>query len=260
MPSNSLSIIIVNYKSDHILEKCIASFLKSLNNIDFEIIVVNNDNSDISFLKNISNNIKIINNESNLGFGAGANRGAKIAKGEILFFLNPDSHFFSGNIQDILNHFREKPKAALLGCQILTEQKKVQKWSAGKEISLWNLILNNLGLTQDRRIWQSKKPIIAEWVTGTAVFAKKESFQEIGGFDEKFFMYFEDMDLSRRMRLAGKEVWHFPSFSVIHSGGKSYSDRSSQKKDYYRSQIYYFKKHRPKLEYYLIKTIQKIFY
>lgn len=239
--SKLLSVIIVNYRSEHYLERCIASVYNYLEKDIFEIIVVNNDICED--LKRTSSNfaeIKIINQQRNIGFGAADNKGAREAHGKYLLFLNPDTEILSAEAVKILDKFAENKKIAAIGPRLLTDKGKTQEWCAGKEFTLWELIKNNIGLVESKKIWESQKEIFADWVSGAALFIRKEIFESIGGFDENFFMYFEDEDLCKRIRRAGYNVVYFPQVSILHHGGKSRKSPLKQKKQYFASLFYFF--------------------
>jgi len=151
-------------------------------------------------------------------------------------------------------------KIGIIGGQLLKKNGETQQWSAGIETSLLNLIKNNLGFSRSRKIWKSEKKITTDWVSGTAMIIEKNLFQKIGGFDEKFFMYFEDMDLCGRIRKIGRKIVYFPQLKARHLEGGSYERREVKKKDYYDSQEYFFKKNRPKIEFWIIKSIRNFLY
>lgn len=257
-----LSIIIVAYKSKKYLEACVASLYEKLINIpSWEIIIVNNDESeDIYNLALDFSKIKLIDHKKNIGFGAGANLGVREANGEILLFLNPDAEVLTKNACQILDKFSVDDKIGIIGGKILNDEEKNQKWSAGREISFYDLVRNNLGISRSGKIWKSSRIVNCDWVAGTTMFVRKKMFEDLGGFDDNFFMYFEDMDLCKRIREAGKEVIYFSDFIVRHKNGKSYADKKLQKKHYNDSMEYYFKKNRPKWEYATIKIIRIIFF
>lgn len=243
MPSKKLSIIIVNFRSEQCLSRCIASIYDNFN-VDLEIIIVNNDQTEK--LENVCRdfpNVRIINRGKNIGFGAGNNLGAKYVNGKIILFLNPDTEILSENIEDVLAQFDKDCNLGVLGAQLINKTGKVQDWSVGNETGLWDIARNNLKIPRSRKIWESKKSLLVDWVSGTAFFIRRDIFEKIGKFDENFFMYFEDIDLCRRTRKAGKKVLYFPDFEVRHYGGESYKNKNWQKKNYYDSQEYYFKKH-----------------
>jgi hypothetical protein len=251
-----LSIIIVNYQSAEYLKKCAASIFDRVKNINFEVIVVNNSAEEIADMPDF----RIINAKENLGFGKGHNLGVKNARGEILWFLNPDTEIITDNIREVLKEFQKVESIGVIGPRLIDEAGEIQTWSAGTYPSIWDLVKNNLGFPASRRIWRSAEKKEADWVSGTALFIKKYLFQKLGGFDEKFFMYFEDIDLGKRVRKAGYKVIYFPVFKIRHFGGKSFKDNKLQKKYYHASQEYYFEKHFGKLKSSLVKLLSKLFY
>lgn len=253
--SKQLSIIIVTYNDVDYLKHCIASIYQKFANFpSWEIIIVNNDkNQDIRQLPLDFSKIKLINHKKNIGFGSGINLGAKYAQGEFLLMLNPDTKILTENVQKVIEEFNKNSEVGVIGGRIIDRKNKSQDWSAGREISLYNLVRNNLGLNQSKHIWGSPEKIKCDWVTGTVLFIRKKLFNQINGFDKNFFMYFEDMDLCKRARLAGKKVILFPEFKIFHSGGQSYTDKNLQKKHYYDSMEYYFKKHYHGINYRIVK-------
>lgn len=242
--SRRLSIIIVNYRSEQYLEKCIASIYNWSNPEFFEIIVINNDPAtDLEEIQSKYRDIRLYNVKKNLGFGAGCNLGAKKATGEFFLFLNPDTQFLDDYVGKILDKFvKSREKIGIIGPGLVTDEGKTQQWCAGKTITLWQIVKNNLGIIENKKIWESQEDICTDWVSGAALAIKKEAFEKIGGFDEKFFMYFEDDDLCRRARKAGYEVLYWPKEAILHSGGKSYGNVFPQKVQFYKSLAYYIKK------------------
>ncbi|GBE16976.1 N-acetylglucosaminyl-diphospho-decaprenol L-rhamnosyltransferase [bacterium BMS3Abin15] len=282
----TLSIIIVNYKSERYIEKCIVSIREKIKDLSFEIIVVNNDESDIEF-----DNVKIINSGENVGFGRANNLGAKEARGKYLLFLNPDTLLLTENIKKVVEEFENNEKIGMVGPRLLTIKNETQRWCAGAESSLLNLIRNNFGATKSKKIWESKEKTRADWVSGAAMFIKKELFYRLSGFDEKFFMYFEDEDLCKRVRSTGYKIIYFPEVEIKHLGGKSFENKTlkdsnltcktksseaflsvkalasaeakegkkAQKNYFYASQDYYFQKHFGKLTSWIVKFLRKVF-
>lgn len=236
----SISFIIVNYQSEKYLLKCVSSIKEKILGVNYEVIIINNDNNDLGV--ELPSDIKLINKGKNIGFGAGCNLGARSAQGEILCFLNPDTEIVSENIFDLLNEFNKDKRIGIIGPKLITEDGRVQEWIAGKEITILSTLLNNLGHKRDKKIWESEISVECAWVSGAAMFIKKDIFQNFGGFDEKFFMYFEDIDLCRRACQLGYKVLYFPDFQIRHFCGKSFCHKKKQKKYYHASQYAYFKK------------------
>lgn len=248
-----ISFIIVNYKSRELLEKCISSIKRTALSFSHETIIVSNDGEVFNFPE-----IKTINLENNLGFGVGCNAGAKIAQGEILCFLNPDIEIISNDFQKIISEFENDPKLGIIGPKLVTENNKVQEWGAGKEINFFDIIGNNLGFKRSRKIWTSEKRVECAWVSGACLFIKKNLFERLNGFDEKFFLYFEDIDLCKRIKKFGYKIIYFPKFVIKHFGGRSFENKKYQKKYYYSSQDYYFQKHFGKIHYFLLKITRRL--
>ncbi len=254
-----LSVIIVNYNGAKHLKKCVKSvYVKISDKVIWELVLVNNDeNQDITKLPLDFSKIKLIDHRKNVGFGAGVNLGISKAVGDCLLILNPDAEILSKNISEVLERFDADKELGIVGGGILTKQDEREWWSSGRELSLYDLIRNNLGITRSREVWNSSREMICDWVGGSAMFARKSLFEKLGGFDERFFMYFEDMDLCKRAREAGSRVLFFPYFKVRHIGGQSYRDKNLQKKHYYDSMELYLQKHSQPLSRWLVKLGRK---
>lgn len=249
MPNSKtiLSIISVNFESKEYLRGCIASVLKFLNHIENEIIIVNNDKShltaqDLAYFQE-NKEITIINNGTNIGFGAGINAGVKKARGEYLLFLNPDAEILSADLDKLLERFKKNSEIAAIGPKLTVKNNEPQEWCAGKELSFLQIIKNNLGAIESRKIWESKKEIFVDWVSGGAMFVRADVFRKIGGFDENFFMYFEDNDLCKRIRQSGYKILYAPNFEIKHLCGKSSKNKLIQKWHFFKSMAYYLIKY-----------------
>ena len=252
-----VSFIILNYRSEEYLRRCIKSLASHVNDVSYEIIVVNNDEKPL-MIEFDSPNIKVIDNESNNGYAKGCNMGAKSAKGNILFFLNADTEFLTSGLHDFLKVFKTDNIGAAAP-RLLTPEGKVQAWSAGNEITLGESIRNNMGLSRNRMLLEKEDIYHVDWVSGAALAIPKKTFIRCGGFDENFFMYFEDVDICRRIRNLGFKVTLVPTTKILHAGGKSYSSAKKQKDHYYKSQDYYFKKHFGSIICCVLGILRKIF-
>ena len=256
---NTLSIIIVSYNNTGSLESCIASIYEKLaDRLRWEVVLINNDpKQNLDDFQIDLAKVKIIDHKKNVGFGAGVNLGVALAEGEILLILNADTRMISDNVAVLLEEFAKSDEVGIISGRILDGQNVTQEWIAGKELSVYDLVRNNLGLSRNKKIWNSLKKIECDWVAGTAMFIEKDLFEKLEGFDEDFFMYFEDMDLCRRARQLGKKIMFFPEFKIFHGSGKSYSDKRLQKKHYYDSMEKYFQKNRGFFSWALVRTIRK---
>jgi GT2 family glycosyltransferase len=234
------SIIIVNYKTKDLTANCINSVIEKFNNFDYEIIIIDNASSDGS-LEEINKiffeKIKIIKNDSNIGFGPANNKAAKIANGDYLFFLNSDTILESGDLGEIDGYFKKNKNVGIIGPQLILQNGKHQPYSNGSFPSLFNVLFQKFNKDCHNEISE------ADWVSGAALIIRKEIFLKLKGFDENFFMYFEDIDLCKLTKNLGYKVIYFPRFIVKHLLGQSQSNFYKRKNDYFISQDYFFKKH-----------------
>lgn len=257
--TTTFSFIIVNYKSHHVLGKWFASLQHTkLLPHEYEIIVVNNDASEQNALEKLKHihTFTLLVSPQNNGFGKACNIGAQKARGKILAFINPDTLFIKGDLRDVYNEFKQDTHIGVIGLQLITEENNIQPWSAGSLITLLDILKNNLGFPSSKRLWESKTAIDVDWVSGASLFISRELFNQSKGFDETFFLYFEDADVCRRIQLLGKRILYYPRITVKHLCGQSSTSKKLQKKQYYISQEYYFKKHRPKWESFFLKALR----
>lgn len=255
-----LSIVIVSYNSKNNLENSIKSIYEKMgNSTDWEIVIVNNDEKEDLFKMDIDfTKAKIIDHKKNVGFGAGVNLGVKNSKGKFLLILNPDTEIKTNNINQVIEKFENDKKIGIIGGGIFGEKGERQKWSAGREISFYDLVRNNLGISRSSKIWNSSEEIECDWVAGTVLFVKRKLFEKLKGFDDSnFFMYFEDMDLCKRARQLGWKVVFYPEFKVFHGNGKSYQDGRLQKKHYYDSMEKFFSKQKRFFSLWVAKFIRR---
>ncbi|MDO8565751.1 MAG: glycosyltransferase family 2 protein [Candidatus Moranbacteria bacterium] len=257
----SVSLIFVNYRSARYLTGALKSlFSFELADDFFEVIVVNNDSSERIALQNLQRAFPflLIESSENTGFGCGCNLGARRARGAILGFINPDVLWEGTYLRKIAAVFGENRQVGVLGMALFDTKRRPEAWSVGEEPSFISLSLNNF-LPVRRAAYQNQKSFSSDWVSGGALFVRAALFAEIGGFDERFFLYFEDADLCKVVRRLGFSVISCPQFPLIHLGGKSQISRQLQKKHFYDSQKKYFEKHRPTWENNALKFLHFFF-
>ena len=255
-----ISCIIVNYQSVDILPACFSSFANISLPGSYEILVANNDVRERDALRALQNRFQfsIIDLPENKGFSSASNEAAKVARGRTLLFLNPDTRFLSGDFSSSLASLSEG-KVGVIGFRLLKERTLREAWSAGKEVTLFSLIANHF--RPFSRPWQFFAEQSVDWVSGAAFLVLRELFVRLGGFDERFFLYYEDVDFCFRTREVGKTVLLSPTVSVLHIGGKSMRSvgYSHQKAAYYKSQEQYFHMHRPKYEEVILRLLHAVF-
>jgi len=260
-----ISIVTLNYKKKEFTIACIHSLYKQyesdFKNNNMEVIIVDNDSKDGS-VELIREEIKmhkfvnmhvIANNENN-GFGTGCNIGTKKASGEFIVFLNNDTLVKDKGLIKMVNYCQNHQDISILGGQLRNFDGSLQP-STGKFYTLWYAILLLLGLQRFGVLDKSPNSIQkVDWVKGGLLMIRKDDFEKIGGFDEKIFMYTEDMELCYRAHLAGMNVYFYPDVLVLHKDQGS-SNKTFAIVNIYKNLLYFYKKHRSFLEYQLLKFI-----
>ncbi len=238
------SIIIVSYNTKELTANCLASVFAHCRTDDFEIIVVDNNSHDGSvetLKKRFGDRIKIIANDDNRGFGAANNQGAKIARGDFLFFLNSDTTIKDDILNPLKEFFHKNREAGIVAPKLLLADGSEQPFACGKFPRLWESIIGKLVSAGENEA-SGYDSFATDWVSGAALVIRRRIFERIGGFDENFFMYFEDMDLCRQTKGGGYGIYVYPAAAVNHLVGRSSSGLKMTKKQYYRSQNYFFRK------------------
>lgn len=220
-----VSVISVSYNNEDSIENFISSVQKNISEND-ELIIVDNHSSDLTVEK-ISKfkNVKLVLSDKNLGFSKGNNLGVKAAKGQYLFFLNPDT-FLDKPILDELIDFYEDRNAGLIGPKLTLPNGKIQP-SVRNLPTFWGAFQEYI-LGIKRKFSQYAPEIVYPQevgaVYGAAMLINKELFEKIKGFDERYFLYYEDIDLCRKIKKVGKKVYYFPGVFIKHAVGGSKSD------------------------------------
>lgn len=248
------SIIIVNYNTTQLLINCIETIYKHTSDVDFEIIVVDNNSPDRSIenlIKQFSE-VKLILHTTNIGFGGANNLGAEIAKGDYLFFLNPDTLLLNNSIKYFTDFYRsnnELLKIGALGSVLLDKNKNINgSYSETYSTLLDEIIISLksffLEVERKEKFLEKDYKKVA-WVSGANLFIKKNVFLEIKKFDENIFMYYEELDLQKRLNKIGLSNYIIKEPQIIHLEGGSFNDQMSisKKKIVDKSRIYFYKKY-----------------
>ena len=196
-----VSIVILNFNGRHLLGDC----LESIRRQDFprvEVIVADNasDDGSIDYLKQHFPEVRVVEHPQNYGFSAGNNIASNVAKGEYLFFLNNDTRLHPQCVAELVSAAESKG-ADVCGCSVTDFEGMVPPRVMG---------IDFIGFPFYGRFF---------YVEGCAIFFKRDSFDELGGFDEDYFMFFEDLDICWRARLRGKRVILVKGATVYHMGG-----------------------------------------
>lgn len=251
-----ISIIIVNFKVKEKLLKCIESIYVSKPKTQFEIIVVNNDEDEnlSSELKGLFPEVIYVKSKTNLGYGGGNNLGAKHAKGEYLFVLNPDTLIFKDTIDELIAFLRKNMNVGI-AAPMLVDQNNVPFMLQGTSeltpskgivcLSFIEKLFPNNPLSRQYWLkdWNHQKLQEVEVTPGTAFMISKKLFTQIGGFDESFFLYFEEDDISKRVRKLGQKIYILAKAKIYHEVGASTKQLNNSSLIFAKSRFTYFKKH-----------------
>jgi len=222
-----LSIIIVNYNSKDKALNCLKSIEQAdLSWINYEIIVVDNNSRDgiAEAVKNQFPKVKFIQSDRNRGMGGGNNLGARGAAGEYLLIINPDTILRSDSIRKMFDSYKADPQIGLLGPKLIYRNGQLQ-YSCHRFPKLLTPIYRRtfLGKFAERHLndfllkdYDHESARQVDWVQGSCILIRKSLFTDLAGFDERFFMYFEDTDLCRRILQVGLKVIYEPMAVVIH--------------------------------------------
>ncbi|MBI5045178.1 MAG: glycosyltransferase family 2 protein [Candidatus Levybacteria bacterium] len=253
-----VSIIILSYNRSDLLKECLSSIYNNVKN-NFEVIVVDNASSDdsIEVVKKNFKKVKLIQNNENAGFAKGCNIGAKNATGEYLLFLNSDAELENDPLPALLKTFDENKDAGIVGGLLLNHDNTLQR-SFGNFYFIKNIfILLFRGEKGELERYKSSITLKTDWVSGGFMMVNKEVFQSVGGFNESYFMYIEDMDLCYRVKKIGKCVYVNPHAKVKHLGQGSSNKTFAIVHIFEGLQIFY-KQQRSIYEYYVVKCMLAI--
>lgn len=252
MNTPDLSIITVNWNTSAELRECLLSIAQE----GFETIVIDNASSDdsVEMVKNNFPYVRLIENTENLGFAKACNQGIAVSKGRYVLLLNPDCIVQKGVLQGLVKFADENPDGGLFGPKILnldgSTYYSCRRFPTLRAGIFRNTILGKYfpknAYTRDYLMaeWDHSSPKDVDWLSGAALLIRRELLDEIGGLDERFFMYCEDVDIAYRAKQKGWRAVYYPGVSIIHARARS-SDKKPNRMiiEFHKSMYRFFKKH-----------------
>jgi len=224
----TLSIIYINYNTRGLLKQSLKRLFLISPAIDYEVIVVDNNSSDESAEMVIERfpAVKLIRAGKNLGYAAGANLGIKNSAGKYVAIFNPDIFFTSGGLEAIVNYLDNNSSVGLVGPKLINADKSLQ-YSCYKFPKIFTPLLRRSFLGGTRfgkkkldeyllKDFDHHASREVDWLLGGAFLARKSALSEVGYFDERYFLYFEDTDLAQKLKAKGYRVVYLPSAKMIH--------------------------------------------
>lgn len=252
-----LSVVIVNYNVKYFLEQCLASVMAACKfQPDVEIYVVDNCSTDgsLEYLMPRYPNVSWVANRENRGFGAANNQVLTLLKGKLVLFLNPDTILGENSLRDCVSFLNSNLAAGALGVRMVDGSGKYLKeskrgfptpWVAFCKMAGFSAIFPKSGLFS--RYYMGNLPENAinrvDALAGAFMVVRKEVLDKTGGFDERFFMYAEDIDLSFRIKEAGYENYYLPTVTIIHFKGESTRKNATYIKRFYGAMGQFIRKH-----------------
>lgn len=242
-----LSIIILNYNVRYFLELCLKSVQQAVATIDAEIIVVDNHSDDEScnMVKQLFPEVILIENQVNYGFSKGNNIGVAKAKGEYICILNPDTVVAEDAFVKLLKFSENIEKMGIVGCKLINGAGIFLPESKRNVPYVKASLLKLLGNSKFYYASHLNKDVSGkvDVLVGAFMFLERELYNAVGGFDEDYFMYGEDIDLSYRVLKLGRQNYYYGDTTVIHFKGEStLRDKDYVKRFFGAMQIFY-KKH-----------------
>jgi len=271
-----LSIIIVNWNTTKLLIDCLKSLEFEIRNLKFEVevIVVDNGSTDNSVkefenlkfdiensfkIKNLK--LKIIENESNLGFSKGNNLGVKESSGDFIMLLNSDTVVKEGAIEKLVNFLEENKNISIVGPRLLNQDGTKQAncgFFPDLKVAFLMLFKEHFGGSDSVR-FSPDESCRVDWLMGAAFVAKKEVFDKTGGLDEEIFMYMEEVEWFYRTKKQGFLAYFLKEAEIIHLGrGSSTSGKKEPIINIYKGLLHFFKKHRSKTEIIILILMLKL--
>ncbi|MBP9094998.1 MAG: glycosyltransferase family 2 protein [Ignavibacteria bacterium] len=247
-----LSLIYVNYNTSGHLLTSIESILKLKSDVEYEVIVVDNNSPDKSALSGFEkkfNNIKIIYNIKNEGFGEACNIGAAASDAPYVCFVNPDIIFLNGFFRQVIDFIDKNDSAGTVGVSLIDPDGCAQYSFNDFPDMNWEIseLFGNTDILIQQKLKKTgNNPLPIDWVIGAFMFMRKSVFNDVNGFDSDYFLYYEDTDLQRRIRSKGYTNYLLPYIKLIH-GTKSSIQGDEGNKAYNfmmnKSKMIYFYKH-----------------
>jgi GT2 family glycosyltransferase len=255
---NTPSVVIVNWNAGRALDDCLASLYASAPGGTPEVLLVDNASTDGSQARAAREypGMKVLQNAENHGFARGANQGLERVVGELILLLNPDAVLQPCTLSRLVDFMNEHPEAAVVGPRLLNPDGTVQgsarrdpsPWTGlfGRDAPLTRLFPNNpISRRELPNLHHGgEAPLEVDWISGACLLVRRAAYEQVGGLDERFFLFWEDADWCRRFRMVGWKVYYLPTAVGTHRVGVSRAQRPMRSAvDFHRSAYHYYRKH-----------------
>jgi len=258
-PAPEVTAIIVNFNAGDELRTALASIASELTGHPWEGVVVDNASQDGSgaIADEFAPAVTLVANAANVGFGRAVNQALARARAPFVLIMNPDCRLEPGALAALEAELRRHPRCAIVGPRILDPDGSVQGSARGDPDMVTGFfgrstalrrLLPRLAVSRrnvvDAPVAADGASIAVDWLSGACVLACREVLAAVGGFDERYFLYWEDADLCRRLRAAGHEVRYVPAASAVHRvGHSSRTARAPSVRAFHDSAYLYYSTH-----------------
>ena len=236
MTRPDISAVLVNYNAGPELAKALQSIVSALSELSWEAVVVDNASSDGSanIVESLGPRVRLIANAANVGFARGVNQGVAASTGRVILMMNPDCRLVAGAYAFMHRELERSPSTAIVGPRILDPDGSVQGSARGDPDMftgvfgrttrlrrfLPGLAVSRRNVVTDAAV-RNADAVTVDWVSGACMVVRREAFDEVRGFDERYFLYWEDADLCRRLRARGYKIRYVPTATAVHRVGQS---------------------------------------
>ena len=228
--SLDISVILVSYNTIDMTKKALNDLFASVGNLEMEVFMIDNASRDNSaeVLRREYPHITLIENQQNVGFGRANNQALPFIRGRYVLLLNTDAFVESDTLFKTMQYMEAHPKCGMLGVRLLGRDGTLQP-SCRYFPTSWNIFLERTNLKKffkhtkliDDMSWDHNSVRNCDWVPGCYALIRKEVIDQVGLFDPRYFLYYEEVDHCFAAKRAGWEVAYFPDSTVVHVGGES---------------------------------------
>lgn len=257
-----ISIIIVNWNTRDLLRNCIGSVYKTIYDVTFEVIVVDNASRDgsASMLRKEYPQVEIIQNEENRGFGAANNQAMRVMNGKYALLLNSDTVLTENAVKELFAFMETRGESAMACGQLLNADGSKQNSIASLPGLL--TLMANMPLLEylfpkryPGKRYHYRAPVEIDSGIGACLMVRKKAIDEVGLFDERYFFFFEETDWAHQMKKAGWKIFHVPTANIYHIQGQSIGRDVRSRIEFYRSRYQYFRKWGSRPYYVVVSTV-----
>jgi GT2 family glycosyltransferase len=249
-----LAAVIVNYNAGPELRAALRSIKQEMAGRPWEAVVIDNASTDGSsdYVWEFAPNARVLRNAENVGFGRGINQGVQATSAPAILIMNPDCRLEPGAVKTMGAELESRERCAIVGPRVLDPDGTEQGSARGDPDMLTGLfgrtgllrILLPSAAVSRRNVVSGGASTTVDWVSGACMLVRRSAFEHVGGFDARYFLYWEDADLCRRLRAHGYEIRYVPSAAAVHHvGHSSRTARAASIKAFHESAYLYYTTH-----------------